>query len=333
MAELPAWIKNRIAGGKRRALPLLSYPAVRLLGVSVRDLISDSGLQAQGMYAVAKRCPAAAAVSIMDLSVEAECFGSAVQITDDEAPAVLGAVVRGPEDAKALKVPDMGAGRTGLYVEAVSKALKLIDDRPVFAGMIGPFSLACRLMDMAELMFGCYDDPETVHTVLKKSAEFLKKYAKAYKDAGANGIVLAEPAAGLLSPALCAEFSSSYVGEITKAVQDDNFLVIYHNCGNAVNLAVPEMLSTGCLAYHFGNAVSMEEMLKKMPGVLVMGNLDPVSDFLNGSPEKVRADTLALLSACASCPNFLISSGCDIPPAAPWENIDAFFGAVREFYI
>lgn len=35
---------------------------------------------------------------------------------------------------------------------------------------------------------------------------------------------------------------------------------------------------------------------------------------------------------CAEFPNFVISSGCDIPPASPWENIDAFFEAVEEFY-
>jgi len=28
----------------------------------------------------------------------------------------------------------------------------------------------------------------------------------------------------------------------------------------------------------------------------------------------------------------LISSGCDIPLADPWENIDAFGGAMSEFY-
>ncbi|MBS7172993.1 uroporphyrinogen decarboxylase family protein [Blautia caecimuris] len=31
-------------------------------------------------------------------------------------------------------------------------------------------------------------------------------------------------------------------------------------------------------------------------------------------------------------PNFVISSGCDIPPAAPLENIQAFFDAVKEYY-
>lgn len=38
------------------------------------------------------------------------------------------------------------------------------------------------------------------------------------------------------------------------------------------------------------------------------------------------------MGACCGYKNFVISSGCDIPPATPWENIDAFFEAVNEFY-
>ena len=43
-------------------------------------------------------------------------------------------------------------------------------------------------------------------------------------------------------------------------------------------------------------------------------------------------DTLELLKRCTPHKNFLISSGCDIPPASSWENINAFFAAVEEFY-
>ena len=130
-----------MAADKRRAMPILSFPSIQLMGITVKDLIADSDVQAQGMYKIAQRCPTAAAVSMMDLSVEAECFGSQIRFSDDEVPTVIGSVVETPEDAEALKVPAFGAGRTGLYVEAISKALKLITDRPIFAGVIGPFSL------------------------------------------------------------------------------------------------------------------------------------------------------------------------------------------------
>ena len=331
--NMQAWLKEQMAADKRRAMPILSFPSIQLMGITVKDLIADSDVQAQGMYKIAQRCPIAAAVSMMDLSVEAECFGSQIRVTDDEVPTVIGSVVDTPEDAEALQVPAFGSGRTGLYVEAISKALKLITDRPIFAGVIGPFSLAGRLMDMTQVMINCYEEPEMVHATLEKATEFLLSYVKAYKAIGAHGVVIAEPAAGLLSPDFCGEFSSPYVKKIVDAVQDEEFIVIYHNCGDAVNRMVPQILETGAAAYHFGNAVSMEDMLRQMPGdVLTMGNVDPVSAIRNGTPEKVRQDTLAIMEACCKYPNFLISSGCDIPPAAPWEKIDAFFAAVEEFY-
>ena len=331
--NMQAWLKEQMAADKRRAMPILSFPSIQLMGITVKDLIADSDVQAQGMYKIAQRCPTAAAVSMMDLSVEAECFGSQIRFSDDEVPTVIGSVVDMPEDAEALQVPAFGSGRTGLYVEAISKALKLITDRPIFAGVIGPFSLAGRLMDMTQVMINCYEEPEMVHATLEKATEFLLSYVKAYKAIGAHGVVIAEPAAGLLSPDFCGEFSSPYVKKIVDAVQDEEFIVIYHNCGDAVNRMVPQILETGAAAYHFGNAVSMEDMLRQMPSdVLTMGNVDPVSTIRNGTPEKVRQDTLAIMEACCKYPNFLISSGCDIPPAAPWENIDAFFAAVEELY-
>jgi uroporphyrinogen decarboxylase len=183
-------------------------------------------------------------------------------------------------------------------------------------------------------MINCYVEPDMVHKTLEKSTAFLIEYAKAYKAVGANGVVIAEPAAGLLSPELCQEFSSDYVKRIVDAVQDDSFAVIYHNCGDNVPNMLSSILNTGCAAYHFGNAVDMErDIIAKVPeGTLVMGNIDPAGVLRMGTPERVRVETLALMERCARYENFLLSSGCDIPPMTPWENLDAFFAASREFY-
>ncbi len=42
---------------------------------------------------------------------------------------------------------------------------------------------------------------------------------KAYKAVGANGVVVAEPLTGLLSPDLAAEFSEPYMKQVIDAVQ------------------------------------------------------------------------------------------------------------------
>ncbi len=327
------WMESVRNSQVKKAMPVLSFPAVQLMGISVRELISDSDRQAEGMKLIAERVDSAASVSLMDLSLEAEAFGSRISVSDDEVPTVIGRIIESLEDAEQLKVPDVGAGRTGIYVEAMEKAVKMISDRPVFAGVIGPFSLAGRLLDVTEAMVSCYTDPEMVHRTLEKSAQFLTAYIKKYKEAGANGVVMAEPLAGILSPDLIDEFSSDYVKRIIEEVQTEDFIVIYHNCGNNVLYLAESIISTGAAAYHFGNAVKMKDMLEKVPSdVIAMGNVDPAGQFRIGTPESIRAETLNILSECGGYPNFVISSGCDIPPMSKWDNIDAFFAAVKEYY-
>lgn len=330
--DMKKWLSELINEGAKKPLPILSFPCVSLLGVSVKDLISDSELQARGMKLVSERTDSFAAVSFMDLSVEAECFGAEISVCDGEVPTVKERIIFDEDDAVKLKVPTVGSGRTSLYIEAIRKASQEITDRPTLAGMIGPFSLAARLFDVSEIMIQCYDDPDTVHTVLRKVTDFLIEYAKAFKEAGANGIVIAEPVSGLLSPALEEEFSSPYVKEIVDAVQDGEFTVVYHNCGPNTPRMTDSLISIGAAAYHFGNAVDMKEMLDKFPSdIPVMGNVDPAGVLRMGTPDTVRAATLEIMEKCRGYSNFVISSGCDIPPLTPWENIDAFFAAAREF--
>ena len=331
--NMQKWLEEMRAAPVKKAMPILSFPAVQLQQISVKELISDSSLQATAMKLVAERTDSAAAVSLMDLSVEAECFGASIRVSDSEVPTVVGRLVNDEDEAAALAVPAVGAARSGLYVESIAKAMALITDRPVLAGMIGPFSLAARLLDVTEIMMDCYDEPDMVHTVLEKATAFLIEYAKAYKAAGSNGIVMAEPVAGLLSPMLEEEFSSPYVKQIVDAVQDEEFIVIYHNCGDNTIRMIDSILSTGAAAYHFGNSIDMAEMLTHIPeDTVAMGNVDPAGQFLGGTPESMREATLGVMEKCCSYPNFLISSGCDIPPRASWENIDAFFAAVKEYY-
>ncbi len=331
--NMKSWIEELRTAPIKKAFPILSFPSISLMGTTVRELIASGEMQARGMRAVADRIDSAASVSMMDLSVEAEAFGATARISEDEVPTIIDTLVHDEAEADALVVPTVTGHRTERYVDAIAKACKAITDRPVFAGVIGPFSLAGRLLDVTEIMMLCYDEPDMVHTVLQKATAFLIDYIRAYRAVGANGVVVAEPLAGLLSPALMREFAAPYMKEVVDAVQTEDFIVIYHNCGNAVMRLVDDILSCGASAYHFGNAIDIKEMLERVPAdVMVMGNIDPVAQFTEGTAEGIYAETTALLERCAVHPNFLISSGCDIPPRAKWENIDAFFRAVKDFY-
>lgn len=331
--NMKQWVADTINQPVKKGMPILSFPAIQKMNITVKDLISSSDLQARAMQIIAKNTDATASVSLMDLSVEAECFGSSIRVSEEEVPTVIGSIVNSEEDADALFVPEIGTGRTSIYIEAIEKAAKLIEDRPILAGAIGPFSLTGRLMDVSEAMIYCYEEPDMVHTVLKKVTKFIINYCKEYKKAGANGIVLAEPLAGLLSPSLAEEFSADYVKQIVDAVQDDEFIIVYHNCGNCTIQQIDSIIATGSPFLHFGNAINMAEIMPHIPAdVIAAGNVDPAGQFKNGTKESVKASTKEIMEKCCKYPNFVISSGCDIPPLSKWENIDAFFEAVHEYY-
>jgi len=327
------WIGRQINSKTKKPLPVLSFPGIQKMpGTTVPSLVRNGRLQADCMKIIAGRFDTAASVSLMDLSVEAEAFGSKIRFSDDEVPTVAAALLADEADADALEIPNVGAGRTGEYIRAVGYASKEITDRPVFAGSIGPFSLAGRLLDMTEIMILSMTEPEIVAKTVDKCAAFIAEYILAFKKAGANGVVMAEPAAGLLSPALNDQFSVPYVRRILEAVQDEDFAVVYHNCGNTIPL-IGGILSAGVKILHLGNAIKLDEMLPLVPkDVMVCGNVDPASEFRNGTPESVRRATMSVLEKCSGYPNFVISSGCDIPPVSPFANIEAFFKAAEEFY-
>ena len=330
--DMQQWFGGLVNNGPKKALPILSFPSATLLGVSVKNLISDSEVMARGIQAIANRCDMPASVGMMDLSVEADAFGATVRFSDDEVPTITGRLVTDESSVDALQVPEVRSGRTGVYIDATKKAKASITDRPVFAGAIGPFSLSGRLMDMTEIMVSCYTDPNIVHKCLEKATLFITAYVQAFKAAGADGMLIAEPAAGLLSPGLIEEFSTPYVRRIVEAVQTPEFGVVYHNCGNTIPL-IESIKKTGASGYHFGNAVDMLKILELMPNdVPVFGNVDPAGQFRNGNPESVYKVTTELIERCKAYPNYIPSSGCDIPPLAPWDNIDAFFNAVADAY-
>lgn len=311
------------------AIPVMTHPGIEALGFSVREAIRSGEKQAQAITYLADRYPTAAACTAMDLTVEAEAFGAPIVFPEDEIASVSGRLLHNDAEIERLEVPTLIAGRIPECLKANILASRRIHDRPLLAGCIGPFSLAGRLYGMSEIMILMYNNPAATHLLLEKCTQFLAKYCAALKQSGANGVLMAEPAAGLLSNDDCMEFSSTYVRRIVHQVQDRHFMLVLHNCGNQ-GQCTEAMVATGADAFHFGNKCNMAEVMSRIPAdKLGMGNIDPVSVFKDGTPERVKDVTRDLLHQCRRYPNFVISSGCDTPPHTPSKNIDAFFEALR----
>lgn len=327
---MKAWMKGIISDTKRAAIPIMTHPGIELINAKVSEAVSDGKVHFEAIRALDEKYPSAACVTIMDLTVEAEAFGAKVLIPEDEIPTVTDRLLSTYEDVANLQAPQLRTGRLPAYILANKLAADNLD-KPVLGGVIGPFSLAGRLYDMSEMMIACYCEPDTAKLLLDKCTSFLINYCKEIKKQGVQGIVIAEPAAGLLSGKGCCEFSSVYIKQIVDEIQDNEFIVVLHNCGNTGH-CTQAMVETGAMALHFGNKINMIDAVKGCPSdILVMGNLDPVTLFKSATSEEIKNATKNLLSDTADFPNFVLSSGCDIPPYTPHENIEAFYEALSEF--
>lgn len=323
---------TEILKNKNKTIPILSFPSTQLLGISVNELLSSADMQVKGMESIAQRCHLGASLNMMDLSVEAEAFGAKVRFYENDIPAVEKGKINDIADTENIVIPKIGAGRTGICIEGVKKAKEVITHIPVFCGVIGPYSLAGRLFDMTELMLECFDSPEMVSVLLEKATEFIIEYIKAFKAVGADGVIMAEPATGLLSPSLAEEFSMPYVNRIFDEVNSDDFIICYHNCGNTAEKMLSMIGKLNADIIHLGNAINLKKALEELPKEkIVMGNVDPVL-FATGTPKEIKADVQRVFDECCEYSNFMISTGCDVPAAAKWECIEAYFEKVNELY-
>ena len=315
----------------RLAMPIATYPGAHLIGTDVRALVSNAAAQAEAQEAFHERFHTPFVMSAMDLSVEAEAFGSTVLITDDEVPTVTGRLVTDREGIERLAVPALGTKRTRVYLDTIRLLTHLTGEPLILGGLIGPFSLAGRLFGVSEALMLTAAEPDMLTKLLEKTTAFLKSYALAFKEAGANGIVMAEPTAGLMSPRSVREFSSPYINQIIRAVEDSSFSVILHNCGARIT-HLPPTLEAGARIMHFGKPMDIASALGQVSSdVILCGNLDPSEVFCGSTPEQVALKTHALLEATRSFRNFVPSSGCDVPAHAPKENLEAFYSTVDKF--
>jgi uroporphyrinogen decarboxylase len=326
-------MENRFLARVRAAvgpvpLPICTYPGLPLTGARVADILSNPRAQADTQLALHRRFDTAALLSAMDLSAEAEAFGSEIRFPDDEIPCVVRPLVGSQDEVRRLAVPTPGDRRTAVHLEAVRTMRRAEPDAIVIGGIIGPFSLASQLVGLTEFMTCCLTDTALVEAALEKTTAFLAAYAEAFAAAGADAVLMAEPVAGLVSPALLGRFSSVNVSRIRSAVETGPFRIFLHNCGARLK-HLPQILEAGASVYHFGAPMDLAAALPQVPpDVVVAGHLDPVGVFSQGTADTVGERTAGLLAATRGYRNFVPSSGCDLPPGTPLANVQRFYDSV-----
>jgi len=301
------------------------------LNIPLSLVNSDANAQCDAMMAFSERFKSDFIMTAMDLSVEAECFGCYVYYSEFNPPVVgENILVKDIPAIDDLSVPHMGEKRTRVFVDAVRKIKSLQSTVPLLGGVIGPFSLAASLFGVSPIMELTIVEGEATKKLIEKCSRYIAEYASAFKEAGADGIILSEPTAGLLSPRAMEQFSSVYIQEIVRSLNSPDFQIIYHNCAAKI-VHLNAILKTDAQILHFGDPMGIAEALDSVKErTVISGNLDPAKVFLSGKNDFIVEQTTRLLAENNDNDNFLIASGCDLPYNTPFEAVETFYSVLHE---
>jgi uroporphyrinogen decarboxylase len=86
----------------RLAMPIGVYAGLEITRSSVRACVSNAAVQSQAVLALHERFQTPVMLTAMDLSAEAEAFGCAIRMPEDDIPTVIGRRVSGPDEVAAL---------------------------------------------------------------------------------------------------------------------------------------------------------------------------------------------------------------------------------------
>jgi len=272
-----------------------------------------------------------------DTWVTAEAMGATVSAPGPDEPYAgrSEGFVHSARELHAIPDPDpFSQGRQPILLEALRLVKQALGDQVFVVGCFdqSPFSLACAVGGISEIMVRTIEDSQYVQALLARCADYAIAYGLAMAQCGADMLSTGDSPAGLIGPELYRSFSLPAEQRVFQALRKSTDCKLsLHICGNATEL-LPHMATSGADVLEFDSLVRFRQACRLVPeGIGLWGNIDPVGILLQADAQGVEREALALLREVSACPRqrFVLSSGCTLAPATPEENLRALIRSVR----
>lgn len=320
--------------GKRLVAPLVGFPGLNLYPSTIKVAQQNYDEHFKVIQAIERTFHPDVLFPLMDLSVEANALGQYTVFPINDAATVEQQQPFTLDDIERLRTFSIvGDTRVQGYVNTVSLMKKTASPSTLIGCYVtGPYTLVGLLIGADAAATNTILYPEFMETFCKFAAENIATYAKELVRAGADVVCVLEPSAVMLGPEQFTQFSARYVQQIHEAI-GYNVPMIYHVCGNSMHL-IPIMCQAGVQALSIDSAeagVDIRIVAESIPrDIVIIGNLNPTGTILHGTPREVHSEVKALLKMMEPFPNYIVSTGCDLPKQVPIENIRVFMEAGRE---
>lgn len=341
MSDARNLLRQTLAGATTARVPtgpLAVHYCARLSGVTLREYTTNPRVMAECILRYYERFQPDAVWVSADTWVTAEAMGARVGFLGDDQP--MGGVgpplVRSAADVDRLPRPDpQRQGRCPLMIEAVSRVVEGLQGRAYVVACFDqyPFSLACALMGLDQLLLSLVDDPTLVVTLVERCAEFTRAYALALAATGADMLSGGDSPAGLIGPHRYRAIALPAERRVIQEIHAATLLpVSLHICGNSTPL-LADMGTSGADVLELDYQVDMAEASRVLgPEITVWGNLNPVGLLAQGRVDEVGRATETLIATMQRSGHrrFVLSSGCTLAVETPPANVAMMLQTARQ---
>jgi uroporphyrinogen decarboxylase len=323
-------VQNVYKEGRRLVAPLMGFPGLRLTGSTVKLAQQNYGEHYKVLQMLVNKFNPDAIFPLMDLSVEANAMGRYTVFPKEDTPTVIKEHFEIAQLTMQKQINITFDTRLMGYVETVKlMSIGFPENMLKGAYVTGPYSLAGLMMGADDAAIATMIEPDKLNTLCEFATEKIQEYVRLL-------ICILEPSAVMLGPDQFEQFSSRFVRHISNSCKYTDVATVYHTCGNTMHL-IEKMVDSQVDAISLDSpkaGVNLPAVAKRVGDkVIILGNINPTGHIFKSTPENVEEEILELLKSMEHCPNFVLSTGCDLPQETPFENIDTFMKTGKNYRI
>jgi len=244
----------------------------------------------------------------------------------------------GIDELRAYPFPDLDADyRYANAGSTIAEIHKRDLAAAYFAGSV--FETAWFMRGMEPLFVDMFSDREFSDLLLNRITEIVAGSAARLAEAGLDLLILGDDIATqtgmMMSLEMYRDHLKPRLAKIVRAAKEarPDILVFYHSDGNVWD-AIPDLIETGIDVL---NPIQPECMdpakVKEAFGdrLAFFGTVSVQETMPFGTPDDVREEVKRRIESVGRGGGLLLSPAHVLQPDTPWENVVAFFEAVRDF--
>jgi uroporphyrinogen decarboxylase len=315
-------------------LPQLFGHAAVIAGETIHDYGRSGDLLARCQLKALERYGHDAVFAVADTSVETEAAGSELAYRTNDYPYVQTHAFSKSTNLTAVAIPDPSrAGRMPEILHALTILRRELKDEVLVVGcVLGPMTMAGQLLGLETALYLAIDDPAGFQRLLDFSTEVVIRFGVAQIEAGAHLPMVFDPAASpdVIPPALFRELEGPRIKRLFEAFHAAGAHANWLHIAGPTTPILPFCLDTGADILNFDYCVDPSAIMDKAPSACCNGNIKCL-DFEEATPQSILSQSMKLMDQFRHRGGFILSSGCEIPPGARPENVEALVSATREW--